>query len=90
VFNVLLHNPLDSGNYTAEWEDAVPSGGSIASVVHTVPDGLTKVSEGVDGTTSTVRISGGVHGRTYMVQAAATMSTGEVINRPLVLTVFNG
>ena len=88
--SVLLHNPLDSGNYTAEWLDAIPTGGTMVSVVHTVPTGLTKVSEGVDGTTSTVRISGGTHGRTYMVQALATMSTGETINRPLVLTVFNG
>jgi len=90
VPSVLLHNPSDSGNYTAEWEDAIPTGGSISSVVHTVPTGLTKVSEGVDGTTSTVRISGGTHGKTYAVLAAATMSTGEIINRPLTLTVFNG
>lgn len=86
----MLHNPADSGNYTAEWEDAIPTGGAMSSVVHTVPTGLVKVSEGVDGTTATVRISGGSHGRTYQVMAAATMSTGEIINRPLVLTVFNG
>ena len=88
--SVLLHNPLDSGQYTAEWLDAIPEGGTMTAVVHTVPTGLTKVSEGIAGTTSTVRISGGTHGRTYQVMAAATMSTGEIINRPLVLTVFNG
>ena len=87
---VLLHNPADSGNYTADWTDAVPTGGTLSTVAHTVPTGLTLVSQSNDDTTSSVRISGGTHGRTYQVMAAATMSNGEVINRPLVLTVFNG
>lgn len=86
---ILLHNPADSGNYTADWSDVLGEA-TLASVTHTPPTGLTKVSEGSTDTTSTVRISGGTHGRTYMVQAAATLSNGEVINRPLVLTVFNG
>jgi hypothetical protein len=90
VPNILLHNPADNGNYTADWNDALPDGGTLVTVVHAVPTGLTKVTESNSDTTSTVRISGGTHGRTYMVMAAATMSSGEVITRPLVLTVFNG
>ena len=87
---ILLHNPADSGSYAADWTDALPDGGTLATVAHTMPTGLTLVSQSNNDDTSSVRISGGVHGRTYRVMAAATMSNGEVINRPLVLTVFNG
>lgn len=88
--NVLLHNPADSGSYTADWSDALPTGVVISDVEHILPSGITLVSETNDNTTTTVRVSGGTHGRQYSVLSKITLDNGEVLNRPLVLTVFNG
>lgn len=88
---VALHDPADSAFYTFEWVDLPPTV-TLVSVSHTVPSPLTKVSEttNVAAGTSTVRISGGVHGAMYLIEAQATLSNGESLNRQFPLRVFNG
>lgn len=87
---VLLGDPSDSALYTFNWADALPSAVTVTAVTHTVPSPLTKVSEAFTTTTSTVKISGGVHGAMYLIEAQATLSNGESLNRQFPLRVFNG
>ena len=89
--NVVLADPADSALYTFEWVDLAP-GITLASVIHTAPSPLTKVSESTSPSdaTSSVRIAGGVHGALYMIEAQATLSSGETLNRQFALRVFNG
>lgn len=83
--SVLLKNPSDSIDFSITWENI--GAATLSSVTHTVPTGLTKVSETNTTTTSTVRVSGGTHGRTYIVTGTATLSTGRTLVRPFTLRV---
>lgn len=85
-------NPEDSANFQLDWSDVLPDGVTLGTVTHSVPAPLTKVSESTDvgGARSTVRVSGGVHGRHYMVSGQTTLSNGEVLNRPFTVPCFNG
>lgn len=89
--DVALHDPSDSALYTFQWDD-LPASVTLTAVTHSVPTGLTKVSESTNTVagTSTVKISGGVHGVMYMIEAQATLSNGESLNRQFPLRVFNG
>jgi hypothetical protein len=89
---VLLTDPGDSAFFEMDWSDALGTGVTLSSVAHSVPTGLTLVSEATDTTegTSAVRVTGTSHGQTYLIQAAATLSNGEVINRQFPLRSFNG
>lgn len=82
-------------NYTFDWAAGGPNDGSaddrgflqgdtIGSATFVVPVGLTKVSETNDDTTATVRLSGGVFGRTYLVTCRMTQaSSGEIEDRSI-------
>jgi hypothetical protein len=63
-------------------------------VTYTPIPGLTLTPQGVtgtgSGTVSTVRVSGMVHGRTYQLEATATLSTGETLTRPVTIVAFDG
>lgn len=85
-----LIDPADSAWYEFDWTSALPTSVTVTSVTHTLPSPLTKVSESTSTPTSAVRVSGAVHGKVYMVEAAATLSNGEVINRQFPLRAFNG
>lgn len=85
-----LIDPGDSANFRMDWSDALPSGVTVSAVTHTLPSPLTKVSESNDTTTSTVRVSGALHAGLYLVEAAATLSNGETLNRQFPLRCFNG
>ncbi len=80
---IVLLDPSDSAIITVDWSDALASGITLSSVTHTVPSPLTKVSESTNTSTgqSQVRVSGAVHGSMYMIEAQATLSNTEVINR---------
>lgn len=90
--SVPLTDPGDSAFFELDWSDALGTGVTLSSVSHSVPSGLTLVSESTDtaDSTSAVRISGTEHGQTYLIEGAATLSNGEVINRQFPLRSFNG
>ena len=75
--------------YTFDWSDDVPDGAQIQNVEHTVPDPLVRVLQQTDSTNklSTVQISGGVHGKIYLVKALATLDEGEGIPGSFTLRV---
>lgn len=86
-----LVNPSDSAQVVLDWTDVLGTTLTLASVVHTVPAGLTKVGETTDvaNKLSQVTVSGAVHGQMYQVAAAATLSDGQVVNRVVPLRAFN-
>lgn len=85
---VPLKSPGDSIDFTMTWDGL--GSATISTVTHTVPTGLTKVSESNDTTTSTVRLSGGTHGSTYQVIGTATLSTGRTLERTFPLRLYVG
>jgi hypothetical protein len=91
---VILLDPEDTVVVTFEWDDAIPSTSpltTLVSVAHTAPSAspttliLQGESTDVTAKTSAAKVSGGVHGETYLLTAAATLSNGEVVNRSAVL-----
>ena len=80
---VILIDPLDEVIISFDWTDALPAGVLVYSVTHTVSSPLTKVSESTTPAQnlSTCKISGALHGGTYLVQATASLDNGETINR---------
>lgn len=83
-YEILLINSGDQALLPINWSDLLGSGGlTLASVVHTVPSPLTKLSEAATSTQSQVKVSGAVHGQVYLIQATATLSNGEIIKRPV-------
>lgn len=78
-------------DYTFDWSDDVIAPLTLSSVAHTVPDGLTLSSETTNsvGLTSTVFITGGVHGSTYLIKALATLSNGVAVPGEAMIRVFD-
>lgn len=78
--------------YTFDWSDDIPDGVLLQGVVHMVPAPLAIVLEQTDPVSklSTVQISGGVHGKTYLVKALATLDEGEDVPGMFTLRVSNG
>jgi hypothetical protein len=89
--NVVIVDPADSAIVTFDWSDVLGLTISLAGVVHTVPAPLTKGAESTDvlNQTSAVKVSGAVHGGMYLVEAQATLSNGETINRQATVRGFN-
>jgi hypothetical protein len=81
-------DPNDSANVSITWTDL--GNATLASVAYTAIPGVTLTPQGVNGSVSTVRVSGLVHGRTYQLEATATLSTGETLNRNVPIRAFNG
>lgn len=88
----LLADSADQANYQFDWQDALPNGVSLVSVVHTVPIPLEIVSETTDTASkkSTVMVRGGVHGMRYLLHGLATLDNGETLRRQGVLRIFVG
>lgn len=86
--SIINLDPGDSANVSIEWGDL--GNATLVSVTYNAIAGLTLTSQGINGAISTVRVSGVVHGRTYQLEAVATLSTGEVLNRNVCVRAFNG
>ena len=84
--SVLLKAPGDSIDYTMTWSNIGTA--TVSSVTHSVPTGITIVSESNTTTTSTVRVSGATHGNTYNIKGTATLSTGRTLTRSFPLRVM--
>lgn len=80
---IFLKDPDTAIDVPFDWNDSIGSGITVSSVTHTVPTGMTKVSEITDIVhgLSSVRCSGGANGVLYVVEADATLSSGEVISK---------
>ena len=85
---MIVLDSADSANVSIEWTDL--GSATLSAVTYTPIAGLTMTPQGVSGNVSTVRLSGLVHGRTYQLEATATLSTGEILNRNVPVRCFNG
>lgn len=83
-----LKSPGDSIDFQMTWDGISPA--TLSSVTHTVPSDLTKVSESNTTTTSTVRVSGGVHAQLYSIKGVATLNTGRTLERTFPLRMLFG
>jgi hypothetical protein len=78
-------------DYTFDWSDDIEAPITLVSVSHVAPSDLSVDSEIVDTATntSTVILSGGVHGGTYLVKALALLSNGIQIPGEETLRIFD-
>lgn len=89
--DIVLLDPSDDAVITIDWADVLNGVVSLAGVVHTVPSPLSKGTESTNSSTglSQVKVSGAVHGTLYMLEASATLSNGEIINRQIPVRGWN-
>jgi hypothetical protein len=86
---MIIHlDPNDSANVSISWTDL--GNATLSSIAYTPISGVTLTPQGVSGNVSTVRVSGLTHGQVYALEAQATLSTGEILNRNVTLRCFNG
>jgi hypothetical protein len=76
-------------DYTFDWSDDVDDPITLESVTHSVPDGLILAGETTNTVqlTSTVFLTGGAHGRTYLIKALALLSNGVLVPGEAVVRV---
>lgn len=88
---IVLLDPSDNALITIDWTDVLSGSVTLSSVTHTVPSPLSKGTESTNTGTgqSQVRVSGAVHGAMYMIEAQATLSNGDVINRQFPVRGWN-
>lgn len=90
--SIQLKTPDADLVFTYNWSDDIPAGAALQSVQNTLPADLSLISAQIDTANklSTVQIAGGVHGKTYLVKALATLDEGEDIPGMFTLRVSNG
>lgn len=81
--DVILLDPSDEALVTIDWADVLPASVTLSSVTHTAPSPLVLVSQATDIAQgrSQAKVRGATHGALYMLEAQATLSNGEIINR---------
>lgn len=78
-------------DYTFDWSDDVTTPLVMVGATHQAPAGLTIANETVDtaGLTSTVFLTGGTHGGTYLIKALAQLSNGVLVPGEATIRVFD-
>lgn len=79
---IVLIDPSETINIQFNWV-GILGGATLVSVSHSVPSPLIMDGEATDvpNKQSTVKLHGALHGGLYQVEATATLSNGEVVNR---------
>lgn len=73
--------------YTLDWANWLPTGDSLSTSSWTIstrandPDPLLKVSNGIQGTKTYIRLNNGQDGKTYTVTAQVTTTDGLIDRR---------
>jgi hypothetical protein len=96
----IIKDPDSTLDYSIAWLDRLSSGVTISTATWTIPAGLTKVSEQVNGapvvsngrtfpigTVALVRLSGGTIGTRYTCLCRATLSSAEVDEQSIIIDV---
>jgi hypothetical protein len=88
---LVLKDPDGKLAYTFDWSSTVLDPITVASVAYVVPSGITKDSqvEDLPNKKTTIVLSGGTHGNDYVIEAKATVSSGEQVPASLVVRVFS-
>lgn len=83
------HSPLAKLDYGFNWSSWLASGETITVSNWTVDEGMTKSSEQINGTTTSVFIEGGVVGNNYKIVNTITTSVGRIDSRTIRLSCKN-
>ena len=73
-------------DFTFDWTDYL-DGDTIASSAWTVPSGITATNQSSTATSTHIRISAGTLGSFYAFVNTITMASGQIDQRPLVITI---
>lgn len=73
-------------DYTIDWSANAP-GDNLASVVWTVPAGITNAGTGISGSQASIRLSGGSLDGIYLIRAVATRASGQIDRRSFYVTI---
>jgi hypothetical protein len=79
----------DDLDYTLDWADVVVAGDPIVASVWTIPTGLTSHDESFTTSTTTVWLSGGTEGESYILTNVITTQADRIIERDVILKVKN-
>lgn len=82
-------DPADTLDYTYDWQNVLVPGETISDVLWTVPSGLTKGAETLNGGAATVWLSGGANCQDYCIVCKITTSAGRIVERTVGLRVEN-
>ncbi len=87
---LVLMDPEGSATVTLSWEELGSS--TLSTVAHEAPSPLVVSNQGVNAGagTSSCKVSGMVHGRTYQLLARATLSNGDVVPKVATIRAFRG
>ena len=80
-------DPNATLDYTIDWSDWLATGDTISTSTWTVPAGITASSDTETTTTSTVWLTGGTSGRTYLVTNTIVTAGGRTEERSLRIRV---
>lgn len=83
---MFLKDPNATLDYVINWTSWL-AGDTIASSAHTVPTGLTLVSESETTTHTTVWVSGGTAGQKYEIICRITTAAGRIEDRTIELKI---
>lgn len=96
----IVKDPDTIKDYAFAWTDRLGTGVTITSVLFTIPSGLTKLSEGINGsaitndgrvhpigTVTSVRIQSGTIGTRYTCLCHATFSDGQQDDKSFIIDV---
>lgn len=92
---IFIIDPGEQEYYEVIWEDILPNGVTLASVVWTIPPPFTNGGAAIDliNGKSAVLISDASvlarHGQLYLVEVEATLSNASVIEKAIPLRCFN-
>jgi len=89
---IFLTDPDTAIDVPFDWNDSLGDGVTLTSVAYTVPEDLSKGADDTDTEAglSKVRISGGTNGTLYVLEAIATLSSGELITKRAPIRVMAG
>lgn len=74
-------------DYALDWSAWLPEGDSITVAQWTVPDGLDQSDDTIDGTKTTVWLSGGQLGERHVVTCRVTTAQGRIDDRSISLHI---
>jgi len=84
---IIRKDPDAKLDYVLSWSGVFASTDTLASVVWTVPAGLTKESQSESALNSTIVLSGGVAGTSYTLIATATSTAGYIEDQEITVYI---
>lgn len=89
MLSVEAHDPSEVKWYSIDMSPYMGSGVSIASVVWTVPTGITKEAQAETASLAKIKLSGGTHGQHKTLTALVTGDDNETFEQSVFVPVYN-